>query len=140
MIVDQAVISSYQDLGYTAVTFNSTASVVYSKAASKLPPTTIKVEHEPCMDAMEQSSSPGEQFYLPEMMRDGCTEEKNTGLVYDTRFTPSGLFTDLYSIQTDSKVTNILEAEPSFSDYVTTDEKKGDRVSSWNRPTLNYNL
>ena len=92
------------------------------------------------MDTLEQSSSPGEQFYLPEMMRDGCTEEKNTGLVYDTRFTPSGLFTDLYSVQTDSNVTNILEAEPSFEDYVKTDQKKSDQVSSWNRPTLNYNL
>ena len=92
------------------------------------------------MDALEQSSSPGQQFYLPEMMRSGCTEEKNTGLVYDPRFTPSGLFTDLYSVQTENSVTSILEAEPSFSDYVTTDQKKSDKVSSWNRATLNYNL
>ena len=72
--------------------------MIYSKTVPQLPPTTIKVEQEPCMDALEQSSSPGEQFYLPEMMRSGCTEEKNTGLVYDPRFVPSGLFTDLYSV------------------------------------------
>ena len=92
------------------------------------------------MNALEQSSSPGEQFYLPEMMRSGCTEEKNTGLVYDPRFLSSGLFTDLYSVQTENNVTDILEAEPSFADYVTNDKKKSDTVSSWNRSTLNYNL
>ena len=109
MIVDQTAVSSYQDLGYTAVAFNDTTSVVFSKTVPKLPPTTIKVEQEPCMDSHEQSNSPGEQFYLPEMMRSGCTEEKNTGLVYDPRFSPSGLYTDLYSVQTSSNVTDILQ-------------------------------
>ena len=60
------------------------------------------------MDSFEQSNSPGEQFYLPEMMRSGCTTEKNTGLVYDSRFSPSGLYTDLYSVEEASNVNSIL--------------------------------
>ena len=62
------------------------------------------------MNSHEQSNSPGEQFYPLEIMRSGCTEEKNTGLVYDPRFTPSGLYTDLYSVQTSSNVTDIIQS------------------------------
>ena len=70
------------------------------------------------MDALQQSTSPGEQFYRPEMMRSGCTTEKNTGLVYDPRFSVSGLYTDLYSVQSANYVLSMLEAEPDYSGYV----------------------
>lgn len=97
-IVESSAVSGYIAIGYTAKAFNETSSLVYSKTVPQLPPTTIRVEQEPCMDAFEQSNSPGELFYLPEMMRSGCTEEVNTGLVYDSRFTVSGLYTDLYTV------------------------------------------
>ena len=92
------------------------------------------------MDSFEQSNSPGEQFYLPEMMRSGCTEEKNTGLVYDSRFKPSGIYTNLYDVQSENGVSSILFDEPSFTTYVDQGQKYNDRVSSWNRPTLNWSL
>ena len=93
------------------------------------------------MDAFEQSNSPGEQFYLPEMMRFGCTIEMNTGLTYDPRFKPSGIFTNLQDVEQDNGVSSILKDEPSYSHYVTKDyEKLYDKVSSWNRPTLNWSL
>ena len=110
MLVDASAVGSYEDLGYTSRTFNETASLVFSRTVPQLPPTTIKVEQEPCMDALQQSSSPGEQYYLPELMKNGCTTEANTGLVYDPRFSASGLYTDLYSVQTENSVTSILEA------------------------------
>ena len=139
-IVDNTALSDYEDSGYTVRSFNDTTSLVFSKGVPQLPPTTIKVEQEPCMDALRQSSSPGEQFYRPEMMRSGCPTEKNTGLVYDPRFSVSGLYTSLYSVQTENSVTSMLEAESSYSTYVTTSQKENDKISSWNRPTLNYNL
>ena len=92
------------------------------------------------MDSFEQSNSPGEQFYLPEMMRSGCTVEKNTGLVYDSRFKPSGIYTNLYDVQADNGVAGILTDEPNFSRYVDQAQKANDAVSSWNRPTLNWSL
>ena len=140
VIIDNTALSDYEDIGYSVRIFNDTASLVFSKSVAQLPPTTIKVEREPCMDALQQSSSPGERFYRPEMMRSGCTTEKNTGLVYDPRFSASGLYTDLYSVQTGNSVTSMLEAEPSYSTYVSTSQKESDKISSWNRPTLNYNL
>lgn len=60
------------------------------------------------MDAFEQSASPGEEFYFPEMFINGCTTEVNTGLVYDPRYIPSGLSTQLEQVQGDSGVLNIL--------------------------------
>ena len=82
--------------------------MVYSKTVPQLPPTTIKVEHKPCMDSFEQSNSPGEKFYAAQMMRSGCTTEKNTGQVIDSRFSPSGLYTDLYSVEEASNVNSII--------------------------------
>ena len=74
------------------------------------------------------------------MMRSGCSEEVNTGLYYDPRYKPTGLYTDLLSIQNDNSVTSILEAEPHFSDYVTTSNKANFQEISWSRPTLNWDL
>lgn len=45
-IVENAAIPA----DYTSIPFNSTASVIYSKQVPQLPPTTIKIEYEPCMN------------------------------------------------------------------------------------------
>ena len=84
--------------------FNSTATLVYSKTVPQLPPTTIKVEAEPCMDPLQQSASVGETFYKPEMVRSGCTTEKNTGLTYDPRFSLSGVYSTLFQVEEESNV------------------------------------
>ena len=74
------------------------------------------------------------------MMRSGCTKEVNTGLFYDPRYKQTGLYTDLLYIQDDNSVTSILQAEPHFSDYVTTSDKAKFLEISWSRPTLNWSL
>ena len=74
------------------------------------------------------------------MMRSGCTEESNSGLVYDNRFSASGLFTDLYSVESSSNVLDILQGSLSYSFYVDSNQKKADKISSWNRSTLNWSL
>ena len=51
------------------------------------------------------------------MMKSGCTTEKNTGLVYDPRFKPSGLFTDVLSVQSASEVVDLIELRPDYSYY-----------------------
>ena len=46
----------------------------------------INVEYEPCMDPFQQSSSVGELYYGPEMMKSGCTIEKNSRYTTDPRY------------------------------------------------------
>lgn len=74
-------------------------------------------------------------------MRSGCTLEKNTGLVYDSRYVPTGLYTNLYSVQNENGVLPMLSAEPDYSKYVpSNDQKLNYKVGSWSRPTLNWSL
>ena len=91
-------VDEFTSKGYESVSYNSSASIVFSKQVPQLPPTTVKVEAEPCMDAFEQSASDGELWYLPEIQKNGCTTEKNTGLVFDPRYSRSGLYTNLYEV------------------------------------------
>ena len=50
------------------------------------------------MNANEQSEWPSQSFYKAEMMQGGCTEEVNSGLVYDPRYVVTGLYTNLYEV------------------------------------------
>jgi len=65
-----------------------------------MPPTTTKIESQPCMDSFQQSALPYSDFYEPEMMRSrgGCIEEPNTKLIYDPRYTEAGFFTNEYDV------------------------------------------
>lgn len=140
-IVEQTAVDSFTSQGYESVTYNSSASIVYSKQVPQLPPTTVKVETEPCMDAFQQSGSTGEQWYLPEMQRNGCTTETNTGLTFDPRFSLSGLYTNLADVQSTSGVESILEGSLDYGVYITDpSQKQQDPIRSWNRPTLNWSL
>ena len=61
LVVDNSEVPSYivmPMMSYDYIQFNETASVVFTKKAPQLPPTTIRVEAEPCMDPAEQSASP----------------------------------------------------------------------------------
>ena len=74
------------------------------------------------------------------MINSGCTVEKNTGLVYDPRFSVSGLNSNVYQVQSYSHVLDILEGSKDYRDYVDSNSKYDDYIRSWNRPTLNWNL
>ena len=50
--------SQYEERNFTVKVFNDTALIAYSRSEPNLPITTIKVEHEPCMDPFYQSSGP----------------------------------------------------------------------------------
>ena len=51
------------------------------------------------------------------MMKSGCTAEKNTNLVYDPRYKPSGLFTNVLDVQIDSEVVDLIELRPDYNYY-----------------------
>ena len=52
------------------------------------------------------------------MMQGTCQTQAMTGLLYDPRFSVSGLYTNLYDIYEENGVSNILTNESSFSHYV----------------------
>ena len=92
------------------------------------------------MDAFQQSGSDGEQWYLPEIERGGCTVEINSGLTFDPRFSLSGLHTTLAAVQSENGVSSVLEGSYDYTQYVDPAQKKQDMIRSWNRPTLNWSL
>ena len=92
------------------------------------------------MDPIQESISPSEEFYEAEILRSGCEAETNSNLVYDPRFTPSGLYTNVYTVQSDNSVLDLLQASPDFSEQVDVNTKKSDTISSWNRPTIGWSL
>ena len=92
------------------------------------------------MDAFQQSGSEGEQWYLPEIQRGGCTVEANSGLTFDPRFSLSGLHTTLADAQNGSEVSSILAGSIDYDLYVNPAQKEQDMIRSWNRPTLNWSL
>ena len=92
------------------------------------------------MDPIQESISPSEEFYMAELLRSGCDTETNTNLVYDPRFTPSGLYTNVYTVQSDNSVLDLLQASADFSEQVDVDTKKSDTISSWNRSTIGWSL
>ena len=73
-------------------------------------------------------------------MRGGCETEQFSGLVYDPRYTTSGLYTDVYSVQNENGVLSILSNSPDFGRYCNSENKKFEMIRSWNRPTLNWSL
>ena len=68
MFVEESGKQEYEDLGYTAIQFNDTTYLMYSKTVGSLPPTTIVVEYQPCMNPTEMSISPDQQFYKTELL------------------------------------------------------------------------
>ena len=60
--------------------------------------------------------------------------------MYDPRYTTSGLYTDLYSVQNENGVLQILSNSPSYDTDGSSEEKKNAKIRSWNRPTLNWSL
>lgn len=78
---------------------------MFSKDAPNLPITETRVEYEPCMDNLYQSTSPGQhRFYSAEIQQSGCVMEKNNRLMNDPRFSESGLNTNAYNLRLDSNV------------------------------------
>lgn len=70
-----------------------------------------------------------------------CETEKMTGLLYDPRFSVSGLNTNLYNIYAENGVADLLTNESSYSKYVTSiNYYSGAYVQSWNRPSLQWSL
>ena len=67
-------------------------------------------------------------------MKLGCVKEKNTKLIYDPRFTRSGIYTNDYEVENENSVLDFLRRQPSFSFYTdqVTNKKKW-QVGSWNR-------
>ena len=59
---------------------------------------------------------------MPEIVQSGCTEEANTGLTYDPRFSVSGMYTNVYDVQKGNGVLDILQGSPDYTDYVTDPE------------------
>ena len=93
------------------------------------------------MDSFYQSSSPGQLYYEPEMMRYGCVKEKNTQLVADPRFTRSGIYSNDYDIEVENGVFAIIQTQPSIYRYINPlTMKQSWAVGSWNRPTIQWSL
>ena len=103
--VEKADIESFRGshvgLQYTELAFNKTTSLLFTKNAPNLPLTSTQVEYEPCMDPFYHSTTGGDGVklrgskYFAEVMLDAdCMREVNSGLVYDPRYTESGLNTN----------------------------------------------
>ena len=90
LIVDASQVASYTAQGYSKVTIvENTSYVVFSKQVDKMPPTTIRVGFAPCMNQFEQSHGPemNPSVYPPEIVKPGCTLDKQKLLVTDPRYT-----------------------------------------------------
>lgn len=93
------------------------------------------------MDSLYTSTSPGQMFYKAEVMKTGCVMEKHNNLVFDPRYTDSGLNTDQWELQTQSNVYDHLMTQPSFFGIGPKQGNlQGYKVKSWNRPTLSWSL
>ena len=57
--VETLAVAGFEAKGYQSRKFNDTTSLVFSKDAPNLPVTETRVEWEPCMDNLYQSTSPG---------------------------------------------------------------------------------
>ena len=78
---------------------------------------------------------------MAELMQFGCSTEKNTGLMYDPRFTKSGIYTDDFNVQVNNGVFAILQTQPDIYRYVNPITLKQNwKVYSWNRPTIQWSL
>lgn len=122
--------------------FNSTTSIAYSKKEDKRPPTTIKLEDEPCMDSFMQSSSFGARFYGPELQNSsGCKIEKFNGIKHDPRYIQGGFETNELEVQDENGVLDILMRQRHFSTYVPrVTTKETYKYLMWTRPTIGWSL
>mmetsp|Transcript_105 Transcript_105/g.218 ORF Transcript_105/g.218 Transcript_105/m.218 type:complete len:201 (+) Transcript_105:694-1296(+) len=71
----------------------------------------------------------------------GCVIEKNTGLEYDPRYTPAGMYTDQYSLRLPMEVYDTMRDLPHYTNYgPSVNDLAAYKVSSWNRATLSWSL
>ena len=62
-------------------------ALVYSKHTNSMPPTSMRVEFQPCVDPDTMSSSPGTVALPNEVQPAGsCEKEPSTGLILDARY------------------------------------------------------
>ena len=140
-LVESSAESTYTALGYTAMAYNTTASLVYSKTVAQMPPTTRKVEYKPCKRPSEQSASPNQKYYAGELAKSGCNLEQVTGYVNDPRFEATGLHGNVYDVQNDNGVLPILANSLDYNYYVDPAiMAQAWPVLSWSRPTLGWSL
>ena len=94
------------------------------------------------MDPLYQSVNPGQtKFYPTEYESMGCVKEVSSGETYDTRYTPSGIYTDVYNLRKDVAVLDTMYGLPKWHKYAPSDEElQSYKVGGWNRPTLSWSL
>ena len=60
---------------------------------------------------------------------------------FDPRYKPSGLYTDMLSMQSNNGVMDHMTDQPSYwTTGPTVQELKASKLQSWNRPTLSWSL
>jgi len=98
--VKNSEVDAYIANNYNSYEFNSTTSIVTSRLTNSLPPTSIQLEHAPCIDGQTQSAIPKTSFFPAEIMRmeNGCPMETNSKLSTDPRFTSSSFVTNEYDV------------------------------------------
>ena len=136
-------LDTYTANGYhTVAAFNETTTLIYSTTTNNLPITSTAVQYQPCMNPGEQSDFPGKSFYKPEMQRDGCTEEANSQLLYDPRYSSIGLYTNQADVYNENGVMDLLTTQPKYSSLggPTASTMQGYLYQGWNRPTLSWSL
>ena len=71
-IVSAAEVDRYRGMGYQAVEYSSLGKtktyIVFSKLVDSLPLTSFRMEHKPCLDPWQQSSSDRNSFFVTESM------------------------------------------------------------------------
>lgn len=83
------------------MTYNSTVSLAAtkdSKGIDQKPPTTIRLEYQPCSDQYQQSWGPVITAYPAELVTTGCTFDNQVNSQNDPRFSNTGLFATEYSV------------------------------------------
>ena len=95
------------------------------------------------MDALYRSVAKGQyySYYPTEYNKLGCQLEKNTGLIFDGRYEPSGLVTTEGQMRSDSGVLAHMQGMPSYFSYgPSSDLLRTFTVQGWTRPTINWSL
>ena len=65
-----------------------------------MPPTTIKVEYDPCLNQFEQSQIPSENgtYFPAEVVIPGCSNDTQFDIKTDPRFIKTGFETNEYNV------------------------------------------
>ena len=128
-------VDTYTAQGYQTVgVFNDTTTLIYSTDVNSLPITSTAIQYEPCLNPLQQSKSPDESFYKPELMRGGC-EEQDTGLTYDPRYKGIGLYTDQADVYNENGLMELLTTQPKYSSLKgpSATEMESYKYQGWNR-------